>query len=126
MSKFDEYRGNFIKRKTIEDISEDHIVFFVLFFVETYCMDFCKRKVIHKVSRPPLPLKNMLGLILLSEVLKESSARKIADFTKTDSVYKTGYGRYILFLKRVGNSALSYFILKNNVWNSVILFIFCV
>ena len=30
----------------------------------------------------------MLGLILLSEVLKESSARKIADFTKTDSVYK--------------------------------------
>ena len=88
MSKFDEYRGNFIKRKTIEDISEDHIVFFVLFFVETYCMDFCKRKVIHKVSRPPLPLKNMLGLILLSEVLKESSARKIADFTKTDSVYK--------------------------------------
>ena len=30
----------------------------------------------------------MLGLILLSEILKESSARKIADFTKTDSVYK--------------------------------------
>ena len=88
MSKFDEYRENFIKRKCIEDISEDHIVFFVLFFVETYCMDFCKRKVVHKVSRPPLPLKNMLGLILLSEVLKESSARKIADFTKTDSVYK--------------------------------------
>lgn len=61
MSKFDEYRGNFIKRKTIEDISEDHIVFFVLFFVETYCMDFCKRKVIHKVSRPPLPLKKYAG-----------------------------------------------------------------
>ena len=88
MSKFDEYRENFIKRKTIEDISEDHIVFFVLFFVETYCMDFCKRKVINKVSRHPLPLKNMLGLILLSEVLKESSARKIVDFTKTYSVYK--------------------------------------
>ena len=30
----------------------------------------------------------MLGLILLSEILKETSARKIADFTKTDSVYK--------------------------------------
>ena len=30
----------------------------------------------------------MLGLILLSEILNESSARKIADFTKTDSVYK--------------------------------------
>ena len=26
--------------------------------------------------------------MLLSEILKESSARKIADFTKTDSVYK--------------------------------------
>ena len=30
----------------------------------------------------------MLGLILLSEILKETSARKIADFTKTDPVYK--------------------------------------
>ena len=88
MTKFDEYREKFIERKAIEDIPEDNIVFFVLFFVETYCMDFCKRKIIYKVSRPPLPLKNMLGLILLSEILKESSARKIADFTKTDSVYK--------------------------------------
>lgn len=51
-------------------------------------MEFCKRKIIYKVSRPQLPLKNMLCLILLSEILKESSARKIADFTKTDSVYK--------------------------------------
>ena len=88
MTKYDEYREKFIKRNTIEDIAEDHIVFFVLFFVENYCMDFCKRKIKHKVSRPPLPLKNMLGLVLLSEVLKETSARKIADFTKTDSVYK--------------------------------------
>ena len=88
MTKFDEYREKFIDRKTIEDVPEDHIVFFVIFFVETYCMEFCKRKFVHKVSRPPLPLKNMLGLILLSEILKESSARKIADFTKTDSVYK--------------------------------------
>ena len=88
MTKFDEHREKFIKRKTIEDIPEDHIVFFVLFFVETYCMDFCKRKITYKRSRPPLPLKNMLGLILLSEILKESSARKIADFTKTDSIYK--------------------------------------
>ena len=88
MAKYDEYREKFIEQKRIEDVSENHIVFFVLFFVETYCMDFCKRKIIYKVSRPPLPLKNMLGLILLSEILKESSARKIADFTKTDSVYK--------------------------------------
>ena len=88
MSKFDEYREEFIERKAIKDISEDNIVFFVLFFVETYCMEFCKRKVIHKVSRPPLPLKNMLGLILLSEILKESSAKTIAESTKTDSRYK--------------------------------------
>lgn len=88
MSKFDEYREEFIERKAIKDISEDNIVFFVLFFVKTYCMEFCKRKVIHKVSRPPLPLKNMLGLILLSEILKESSAKKIAESTKTDSRYK--------------------------------------
>ena len=88
MTKFDEYRENFIKRKSIEDLSEDNIVFFILFFVETYCMDICERRIIKKRGRPPLPLKNMLGLILLSEVLKESSARKIADFTKTDSVYK--------------------------------------
>ena len=92
MTKYDEYREKFIERKTIEDIPENHIVFFVLFFVETYCMDFCKRKIIYKVSRPPLPLKNMLCLILLSEILKESSARKIADFTKTDSVYKLVMG----------------------------------
>ena len=57
MSKFDEYREEFIERKAIKDIFEDNIVFFVLFFVETYCMEFCKRKIIHKVSRPPLPLK---------------------------------------------------------------------
>ena len=88
MAKFDEYREEFINRRTMEDIDGDHIVFLVLFFVETYCMDICKRKIVHKVSRPPLPLKNMLALILLSEVLKESSARKIAGFTKTDSVYK--------------------------------------
>ena len=47
MAKYDEYREKFIERKTIEDIPEDHIVFFVLFFVETYCMDFCKRKIIY-------------------------------------------------------------------------------
>lgn len=68
---------NSLNKKRIEDISEDHIVFFVLFFIDTYCMDICKRKIIYKVSRPPLPLKNMLGLILLSEILKESSARKL-------------------------------------------------
>ena len=88
MTKFDDYRKKFIKKNLIEDVNEDHIVFFVLFFVEHYCMDICKRKNVHTVGRPPLPLKNMLGLILLAEVLKETSARKIADFTKTDSVYK--------------------------------------
>ena len=82
MTKFDEYREDFIERRTIEDIPVDSIVFFVLFFVESYCMDICKRKIIHKISRPPLPLKNMLGLVLLSEILKESSARKIANGTK--------------------------------------------
>ena len=51
-------------------------------------MDICKRRIEYNVSRPPLPLKNMLELILLSEVLRETSARKIAAFTKTDSVYK--------------------------------------
>ena len=29
MTKFDEYREKFIERKTMEDIPEDHIVFFV-------------------------------------------------------------------------------------------------
>ena len=88
MTKFDEYRKNFIERKTIEDIPVDSIVFFVLFFVETYCMDICKRKIIHKISRPPLPLKNMLGLIILSEILKDSSSEKIGNATKKDSDYK--------------------------------------
>ena len=88
MTKFDEYREDFIKRRTIEDIPVDSIVFFVLFFVETYCMGLCKRRIIHKITRPPLPLKNMLGLILLSEILKESSAQKIANATKKDSEYK--------------------------------------
>ena len=31
MTKYEEYREKFIERKTIEDIPEDHIVFFVLF-----------------------------------------------------------------------------------------------
>ena len=80
MTKFDEYRKNFIESKAIKKINEHDIVFFVLFFVETYCMDICKRKK-HKISRPPLPLKNMLALILLSEVYKVDSARIIANFT---------------------------------------------
>ena len=94
MTKFDEYREKFIERKGIEDIDKTHIVFLILFFVENYCMDFCKRKNVNKVGRPPLPLKNMLSLILLSEVFKESSASKIADFTKTDSVYKISNKRH--------------------------------
>ena len=49
---------------------------------------FANEYIVHKISRPPLPLKNMLGLTLLSEILSESSARKIAGFTKTESVYK--------------------------------------
>ena len=40
MTKYDECREKFIEQKRIEDISEDSIAFFVLFFVETYCMDF--------------------------------------------------------------------------------------
>ena len=76
MTKYDECRKKFIQRKSIEDIAEDNIVFFIMFFVETYCMEFCKRKEVKKPGRPPLPLKNMLALILLSEVLKESSAKK--------------------------------------------------
>ena len=88
MTKYDEYREKFIQRKGIEDIPEDHIVFLVLFFVENYCMEFCKRKIKHKVGKPPLPLKNMLSLIILSEVLREDSSKKIAEFTKTDSVFK--------------------------------------
>ena len=32
MTKFDEYHEKFIERKTIEDISEDNIVFFVIVF----------------------------------------------------------------------------------------------
>lgn len=32
MTKYDEYREKFIERRTIEDIPENHIVFFVLFF----------------------------------------------------------------------------------------------
>ena len=35
MTKYDEYREKFIEQKRIEDIHENHIVFFVLFFVET-------------------------------------------------------------------------------------------
>lgn len=87
MTKFDECREDFIERRGIEDINVDNIVFFIMFFVETYCMEFCKREIKRK-GRPALPLKNMLGLVLLSEVLRESSAQKISDFTKTDSVYK--------------------------------------
>lgn len=48
MTKFDENREKFIQRKSIEDITEDNIVFFVMFFVETYCMEFCKRKEVKK------------------------------------------------------------------------------
>ena len=84
MTKYDEYREKFIEQKRIEDISEDHIVFFVLFFLETYCMDICKRRIIYKVSRPPLPLNTMLGLRLLYDILKKYYDRKNIYFIKID------------------------------------------
>ena len=34
MTKFDEYKERFISQNVISDLSEDHLVFFVLFFVE--------------------------------------------------------------------------------------------
>ena len=65
MTKFDEYREIFKERKFIEDISEDHIVFFVLFFVETYCMDLCKRINPKKKGRPAFPLKKYDGTCIV-------------------------------------------------------------
>ena len=80
MTKFDEYRQEFIESNWIKKIEEHDLVLFVLFFIENYCMDICKRKQ-YKISRPPLPLKNMLALILLSEIYKIDSPRAIAELT---------------------------------------------
>ena len=88
MTKFDEYRERFISQNVISDLSEDHLVFFVLFFVDMYCSHICKRVEVHKVGRPPLPLKNMLALVLYSEFDREFSAKKVAQLTRERTAYK--------------------------------------
>ena len=63
--KFDECLENFIERRYIEDIEEDHIVFFVMFFVEMYCRSIYENFESKGRGRPPFSAKNMLTLIIL-------------------------------------------------------------
>ena len=86
--KFDESLKKFIERKYIEDIQEDHLVFFVMFFVEMYCHSIYEDFESKGCGRPRLPVKNMLTLILYCHIIKMFSPGKIADFTRTDSVFK--------------------------------------
>ena len=86
--KFDESLKKFIEIKYIEDIQEDHLVFFVMFFVEMYCHSIYEDFESKGCGRPRLPVKNMLTLILYCHIIKMFSPGKIADFTRTDSVFK--------------------------------------
>ena len=64
MTKFDEYKERFISQNVISDLREDHLVFFVLFFVEIYCLHFCKRVKKQGAGRPPFVLKNIYANII--------------------------------------------------------------
>jgi len=86
--KFNESLKNFVERKYIEDISEDHIVFFVMFFVEMYCRSIYESFECKERGRPRLDAKNMLTLILYCHMIKLFSPGDISEFTKTDSVFK--------------------------------------
>lgn len=88
MTKFDEYKERFISQNVISDLREDHLVFFVLFFVEIYCLHFCKRVKKQGAGRPPFVLKNMLALVLYSEFDREFSPKKIAQLTRDSTSYK--------------------------------------
>ena len=87
-NKFDESLRRFVEGKYIEDIEEDHLVFFVMFFVEKYCKSIYEGLESKELGRPRLPAKNMLCLILYGHMIKMLSPGKIAEFTKTDSVFK--------------------------------------
>jgi transposase len=87
-NKFDESLRKFVERKYIEDIDEDHLVFFVMFFVEKYCQSIYGSLESKELGRPRLPAKNMLCLIIYGHMIKMLSPVKIAEFTKTDSVFK--------------------------------------
>ena len=63
-NKFDESLRKFVERKYIEDIDEDHLVFFVMFFVEKYCKSIYESVESKELGRPRLPAKNMLILII--------------------------------------------------------------
>jgi transposase len=86
--KFDESLKNFVERRYIEDIDEDHVVFFVMFFVEMYCSSIYEAFECKERGRPRLDAKKMLTLILYCHVIKQFSPGDISEFTKTDSVFK--------------------------------------
>jgi len=87
-NKFDESLRKFVERKYIEDIDEDHLVFFVMFFVEKYCKSIYESVESKELGRPRLPAKNMLILIIYGYMIKMLTSGKIAEFTRTDSVFK--------------------------------------
>ena len=86
--KFDESLRNFVERRCIDDISEDHVVFFVMFFVEMYCSSIYEDFECEERGRPRLNAKNMLTLLLYCHMIKLFSPGDISEFTKTDSVFK--------------------------------------
>jgi len=86
--KFDESLKNFVERRYIEDIDEDHVVFFVMFFVEMYCKSIYEDFECKERGRPRLNAKNMLTLLLYCHMIKLFSPGDISEFTKTDSVFK--------------------------------------
>lgn len=85
---FDESLKKFVERRYIEDVSEDHVVFLVMFFVEMYCKSIYESFEYKERGRPRLDAKNMLTLILYCHVIKLFSPGDISEFTKTDSVFK--------------------------------------
>ena len=89
MTKFDEYKERFISQNVISDLSEDHLGFFVLFFLWICIVHiFVKELKYIKLGRPPLPLRNMLTLVLYSEFGCEFSAKKVAQLTQDRTHYK--------------------------------------
>ena len=85
---FDNFLENFIVKGYIDDIEEDHFVFFVMFFVENYCQSIYERFKNKERGRPRLPAKNMLTLVIYSYMMKIDSSTDISRYTKTDSAYK--------------------------------------
>lgn len=81
-SELFEQRSNFIRESgLINRVLDDDLLFFIMFFVNTYCGDICAYFEQKSTGRPRYPIQNMIGLLLYAYCNKVFSPKDMEDHT---------------------------------------------